>query len=307
MYRGRFYAIIVPMKKDRTNLAILAAVAVYTLWGFTFIASKTAQNFVSPFALLAYRFDIATLLLALPLVFGLRHISLKGKKIGHILLLGSLEPCLYFLGEQFGIKYTNSAFSGVMIAIIPIVTLILASFLLGEHPSKAQWLFSFLSIAGIIVITICENKGGDVTLKGFLFLTVAVLTGSLYTIVSRKISDEFGVYERTFIMQCMGAVFYTLLTLLECRGNLSGVVAPLADRGFILSILYLSVFGSVLGYTLFNFAVTNAPTAKVVILCNLTTVLSVLGGVFILGESFSPVSAVAMIAVIIGIIGVQKN
>ena len=60
--------------------------------------------------------------------------------------LGTMEPCIYFIGEQYGLKYSNSAFSGIMIAVVPIVTLIFAAIFLKERPSRAQWLFSALSI-----------------------------------------------------------------------------------------------------------------------------------------------------------------
>lgn len=286
--------------------AILAAIGVYTLWGFSFMASDVGQRSVTPFTLLAYRFDIAVLLLTVPIILGKKKIRLKGKNIKPMLLLGTMEPCLYFIGEQYGLRYTNSAFSGVMIAVIPIVTLIMAAVFLKDRPGKAQWLFSALSIAGIVVITLSENSGGDISLLGVLCLVMAVLTGSAYGVLSRSLKDEFDVYERTYIMQVMGAVFYTVLMLIEQRGNLGAVIEPLANREFILSILYLSVGASVLGYTLFNYAVSNAPMANTIIFCNLTTVLSVVAGIVILGDPFSVVSIIAMAVVLVGIWGVQK-
>lgn len=294
------------MQKDRTSIAITAAVTVYVVWGFTFMASAIAQKYVTPFILLAYRFVISGLILSIPLLIGKKKLNFKGKKIWNLFLLGLFEPCLYFIGEQYGVKHTNSSFSGIMIAVIPIVTLFLAAVFLREKPTKAQWFFSLLSIAGIIVITLSESSGGQVSLLGFLCLLLAIITGSSYTIISKKISDEFSVYERTLFMQLMAAVFYTVLSLIEYRNEPAALLEPLKNADFILAILYLAVLGSVLGYSLFNFAVANAPTARVVVLCNLTTVISVLAGVFFLGEPFSPASVIGIIAVLTGIWGVQK-
>lgn len=286
--------------------AVLAAAGTYILWGFTFLASKIGQRIASPFVLLTYRFDIALLILLVPLILGKAKLSLKGKNIKMLLLLGLFEPCVYFIGEQYGLKYSNTAFSGVMIAMIPIVTLVMSAVFLKDRPSAAQWLFCILSIAGITVITLAENSGGSVSLFGVVFLVVAVLTGAAYGVVSRGISDEFSVYERTFVMQLMGAIFFTVLAAAEHRNDLAALIRPLADADFVLAALYLAVFASVIGYWLFNYAVSNAPMANVVILCNLTTVVSVLTGVLLLKEPFSPVSAAAMLAVLIGIWGVQK-
>ena len=294
------------MTKNRSRLAIVAAAAVYIFWGFTFLASAVAQGISTPFVLLAYRFDSAALLMAIPLLIGKQKISLRGKNIKALLMLGLMEPCLYFIGEQYGVRYTNSAFSGVIIAVIPIVTLMLSAIVLNDRPSPAQWLFSLLSIAGVVVITLSEGGEGAVRPLGVLCLIGAVLTGSACTVISRRTSDNFSVYERTLVMQLMGAVFFTALALMENAGNPSALIEPLAHKDFVLAVLYLSVFASVLGYTLFNYAIAYAPVARVVILVNLTTVISVIAGVIILGDHFSPVSAVAMLAVLVGIWGVQK-
>ena len=295
------------MKSTKTfTKAVLSAVGVYTLWGFSFMASKVGQEHVTPFVLLAYRFDIAILLLSIPVLLGRQKIRLRGKKIAPLLLLGFMEPCIYFIGEQYGIRLTNSAFSGVMIAVIPIVTLIMAAVFLKDRPTTPQWIFSLLSIAGIIVITLAENGGGELSVIGVLCLVLAVVAGSAYSVISRGISDEFSVYERTYIMQIMGAVFYTTLALIEQGGDVAAIIAPAANLDFVLAALYLSIGASVLGYTLFNYAVSNAPMANVMSLCNLTTVISVIAGIVILGEPFSIVSIIAMLAVLVGIWGVQK-
>lgn len=294
------------MTKDKTRLAVMAAVAVYTLWGFSFMASAVAQRVTTPFVLLAYRFDVASLLLAIPAFLGKEKVRLAGKNIKGLLLLGFVEPCLYFIGEQYGVRYTNSAFSGILIAMIPIVTLLLSALMLKERPSRAQWLFSLLSIAGIVVITLSEEKGGTVRALGVVCLAAAVITGALCTVLSRKISDDFSVYERTLVMQLMGAVFFTGLAVAENFNDPAALIEPLAHGDAVLALLFLAVFASVVGYTLFNYAVANAPVARVVVLVNLTTVISVIAGVVILGDRITVVSAVAMAAVIVGIWGVQK-
>ena len=65
--------------------------------------------------------------LTVPVLLGKQKLDLRGKSIKPLLLLGSMEPCIYFIGEQYGLKYSSSAFSGIMIAVIPIVTIIFAA------------------------------------------------------------------------------------------------------------------------------------------------------------------------------------
>ena len=294
------------MKNKKFILGIAASLGAYVIWGFSFMASKVCQGHTSPFVLLAYRFDIALLLLSIPLLTGKRKLQLKGKNILPLLLLGTCEPCLYFIGEQYGLRYTNSSFSGVMIAVIPIVTLLLAAVFLKDRPGKAQWAFSLLSIAGIIVITLSEKNEGELTFAGVMFLLLAVIAGASYTVVSRGISDSFSVFERTYFVQLMGGVFFTALALIENRADPAAIITPLNNGDFILAVLYLAVMASVVSYTLYNYAVSNAPVANVVSFCNLTTVISVAAGVVFFDEPFSALSAAAIVAVLAGIWGVQK-
>lgn len=294
------------MINKKYSKAILAATGVYTIWGFTFMASKVAQETVTPFVLLMWRFDIAILVLSLPMLFGKQRLDLKGKSILPLILLGLMEPCIYFIGEQYGLRFSNSAFSGIMIAVIPIVSMFMSVVFLKEKPNAAQWFFSALSIGGIIAITLMENSGGEIRPLGIVFLSIAVISGSGYGVLSRKSADKFSVYERSWFMQLMGAVFFTVIAVIEQHGDPVALFTPLTDMRFVLSALYLSLGATVAGYMLFNYAVSKAPMANVISLCNLTTVISVLAGVLILGEPFSILSLVAMAAVIIGIIGVQR-
>ncbi len=294
------------MRDKSYSKAIAAAIATQVFWGLSFLASSIGQEDASPFVLMSYRFDIAIIALTIPVLLGRQKLRLRGKNIKPLLLLGSMEPCLYFIGEQYGLKYSSSAFSGIMIAVIPIVTIIMAAAFLGERPSRKQWLFSLLSIAGIIVITLAENSGGSITFKGFAFLCLAVVTGSAYSVVSCGLSGRFSVFERTYFMQMMGAVFFTTLALAENGGSIAAVLAPAADMCFLLAALFLALGASVAGYSLFNYSVSHAPMANVIIFQNLTTVISVAAGIFILGERLSTVSLAAMVIVLVGIWGVQK-
>ncbi len=294
------------MKDKSYSKAIAAAIGTQVFWGLSFLASSIGQEVSSPFVLMCYRFDIAIIALTIPVLLGRQKLSLRGKNIKPLLLLGSMEPCLYFIGEQYGLKYSSSAFSGIMIAVIPIVTIIMAAVFLKERPSGKQWLFGALSIAGIIVITLAESGGGSITFRGVALLSLAVVTGSAYSVVSCGLSGRFSVFERTYFMQMMGAVFFTTLALIENGGSVAAVLAPAADTRFLLSALYLALGASVAGYSLFNYSVSHAPMANVIIFQNLTTVVSVASGIIVLHERLTAVSFAAMAVVLIGIWGVQK-
>ena len=295
------------MKKYQYTKPMLAAAAVFIIWGFSFLFSTMGQSVASPLVLVMYRFIIASVLLSVPLIFGKKKFSLKGKNVKGLILLCVCEPMLYFIGEQYGLKYTNSSFSGIMIAISPIATLLLAAVVLKEKPTMLQWIFSVISILGVIAITLITSASdGAIQPVGVFFLIVAVICAAGYSVMSRKTSDDFTVFERTLFMQYMGAAFYIVAAAVQHRGDLSALVTPLLEVDFIIAALFLGVGASVIGYSLFNYAVAEMPMANMTAMNNLVTVVSVAAGVLILKEPFSFKAAIAMLVVLIGIYGVQR-
>ena len=106
--------------KNKTTIATLAALAGYSIFGFSFLFSKTALNLTTPFVLLAVRFLAAFLLLNILVLVGVIKLDLKGKPIKMLLVLGLVQPVLYFICESYGIAMTTASFSGVMIGLVPV-------------------------------------------------------------------------------------------------------------------------------------------------------------------------------------------
>lgn len=132
--------------------AFWLAAFTYFIWGFTFLASRVAQNYGSPFVLLFWRFALAFALMNLLCLTGRFHVHLHGRDLRPVLLAGLFEPVLYFPCEQYGLKLTSTSFSGVMIALIPLCSLIYGAVFLHEKATRRQVLFSVLSVARTAVL-----------------------------------------------------------------------------------------------------------------------------------------------------------
>lgn len=293
---------------DKTyKLGVLAAVGANFIWGFSFLSSHYAQQYASPPVLLAYRFILALILLLIPAAAGRVRLHLPRSRIVTLIFIGLCEPVIYFLGEQYGLKYTNSSISGLFIAMIPIVAMILAFAALGERPSVLQWVFSAVSIGGIAAVTLLTSDAdGAVQPFGIAMLIMAVCSAGCYSVLNKRISGEVDVYTRTLVTHIVGAVCFTVLALAENRGDLRALIEPVRSGTFVLNIVFLALFSSVGGFLLMNYGISHAPIANVVVICNVSTVISVITGVLILGDPFSPLSGVAMAVALLGVWGVQR-
>ena len=146
---------------------------------------------------------------------------------------------------------------------------------------------------------------GTVSILGFMLLLGAVVTAVLYAIISRKTAEHFSPFERTYVMFALGTVAFTVMALVETKGNVGALVAPLSNPTFWLCILYLSVVSSVCAFTAINFAVGHISAGRAMIFSNFTCVISAVAGVLILKETFTPLQLVGVVIIIISVFGVS--
>lgn len=188
--------------------AFWLAAFTYFIWGFTFLASRIAQDYGTPFVLLFWRFALAFVLLNLLRLTGRFPVRLRGRRLWPVLLAGLFEPVLYFPCEQYGLKLTSTSFSGVMVALIPLCSLVYGAAFLHEKATWQQVVFSVLSVAGVIVLAVYATGIGAGSFLGFLILLGTVFAGAGYIVVCRACSGSFTAFERTYITCGMGAAAF---------------------------------------------------------------------------------------------------
>ena len=287
--------------------AVIAAIVCYFFWGMSFMASRTALSITSVFTVLSHRFVSAFIIMTVLCFTPLGNVKLKGKPLLPLIMLGVFQPVIYFFGEQYGILHSGTIFSGVMIALIPIVSSLAAIPFLGEKPSVRQFLFSLLSVGGVIGIGMLTKNSGSLDWIGVVGLVVAVCSAAAYLLLSRNIASHFTPFERAYSMICVGAVAFTVPALISVRGNISEYYVPLTNPRYILPILFLVVCCSVISFFLSNYALTGLSVAQTSIFANFTTAISVFAGAVFLHEPFSWLGLLFCIIILLGIYGVVNT
>ena len=287
--------------------AIIAAIVCYFFWGISFMASRTALSVTSVFLVLSHRFVLAFLVMTVLCFTPLGDFHIKGKPLLPLIMLGLFQPVIYFFGEQYGILHSSTIFSGVMIALIPIVSSLAAIPILGEKPTLRQFVFSLLSVGGVIGIGMLTNNSGSLDWIGVVGLVVAVCSAAAYLLLSRNIAPRFSPFERAYSMICLGAVAFTIPAVVSVRGNMSEYFVPLKNPEYILPILFLGLCCSVISFFLSNYALTGLSVAQSSIFANFTTTISVFAGAVFLHEPFSWLGLLFCIIILLGIYGVVNT
>ncbi len=284
----------------QTTKALLAVFCGNTIFGFSFLASRIILEKYSVFTLLSARFILAFAVMNLLILLKVFTVNFKNKNIFPLILLGACQPVIYFICESYGIKLTNSSFSGTLIAMVPIFAFFFAAAMLGEKLSVKALLWGICSVAGVVIISLGGSADGEVTLPGILLLVGAVITGALFNVLSRKASARFSPFERTYVMFALSAVVFTVLSLAETKGKtFSAIAAMLRDRASLPAMLFLSVCSSVIAFMLLNYATTYITVRQTSIFSCLTTVISIIAGIVFLHEPFGGLRQIIGSALII--------
>ncbi|MBQ4110257.1 MAG: DMT family transporter [Clostridia bacterium] len=292
------------MKNNKTMAATLAALGAQVIFGFSFMFTKIALESASPMTVIANRYMVAFLGLSLVMLITKTKINLK-RNLTKLIMMSVFQPVLYFVFESYGIKLTTSAFSSVVISMIPVVSMVSGIFVLKEVPSPLQYVFSFLSVGGVVIMSLAGSADGTVSAAGIILLPGAVFSSVAYNVTSRKISAEFSVFERTYAMTVIGLIVFTLISVLQNIDNPVNVISAFGSGAYTLAILYLGIFSSVAAFLLLNFANTYLPVAKTTVFSNITTVVSVIAGMIFLKEKFTWETAFSTIMIVAGVWGVQ--
>lgn len=291
---------------NKRVLATICALASQIIFGFSFMFTKIALRYASPFVVIADRYIVAFLGLSIVMIITRTKFHI-GKNLWKLALMSIFQPVLYFIFESYGIQMTTSAFSSVMISLIPVVAMLIGTCILKEIPTILQYVFAAVSVLGVVIITLDGGSDGTVTFLGALYLFIAVISSVLYNVMSRKISGEFTALERTYAMTIIGLISFCLIAFIENIQTPLIMVRCFASFSYTTSLVYLGVCSSVFAFIMLNFANTYLPVAKTTVFANITTVVSVIAGAVFLDEKFSIISIIATVMIIFGVCGVQLS
>ncbi len=279
-------------------LATLSMLAVVLFWGLSFVSSKTVLNTgFPPLTLVTLRFVIASAIM-LPLQKRLYpQVRVPRKARLDMILTGLLGVTVYFFFEATGLRRTSASSAALIIASIPVLT-VLAELLFFRSPVSARQIAGIvLSVAGVYVIVGRSPQGfGGEALAGNLLMLGACLCWVAYLLLSKRIPEDLPRLTVSAWQNFWGGLFLLPLAFLERPSWQTGT--PVVW----LNILYLGLFCSALAYFLYQFALKHLGPVVLSAWINLIPVIGALGGITLLGEKLAAAQLVGGAVVIAGVL-----
>ncbi|MDI4644965.1 DMT family transporter [Cohnella hashimotonis] len=278
---------------SRVRTIVYLAILV-TLWGVNGPLSKYALEFASPLLFAGLRVLIGGLIL-LPLALR-SYKKLNLKKTRHIYLISTLLNVVLFYGFQtFGLQMMPAGLFTTIVFLQPVLLGIGAWLWLGESMSGSKLSGLLLGFLGVAVVS-ASGGAGNMSLVGILLGVASAVSWTFGTIYIKKSAAKVeAIWLVTFQMIVGGSV------LLGTGAATEGWKAVVWNVPFISALLFIAIFCTALAWLLFSLLVGSGEAGKVNSFNFLVPLLSIVIGVFFLGETITSKLVAGLVLIILGI------
>jgi len=294
------------MNKDLSK-AYLAFAAICVLWGTTYLALRIGVDGFPPFLFSALRqFSAGVILLVILLAMG-KMGRPDRKEIFRLSVSGIL-----LIGLGNGIigwaeKYIPSGLAALIVSIMP-VYVVLINLIISKQKQPVNWYLITGIIIGAIGVGLIfrdnvADLGNPAYLGGILisfFAAFCWAVGSVFMKVKPVTTDSF---TNTTVQFLAGGSFLFILSFIF--DDLSNV-QPITNES-LMALIYLIIFGSLIAFLCFVYAVKHLPVGLVSIYAYINPLFAIILGYVILHEKLTWMTVIAFVTTITGVYFVNKG
>ena len=276
-----------PMKIPQRIKTLASLLLTILVWSSAFVGIRYALQFYNPGHLILLRFLSASVLLLILAI--IRKIGFpRINDLPIFLLLGVIGFTIYNIALVNGEKTVLAGAASMIIASAPILTTIFVLLFWKEKLLPLGWVGSLIGFCGVALISF-RDLGSFQLEAGALIIFLAAICISFYNAYQKKIHQRYSALQITVYTVLVG----TIVLLIYTPGLFQAVSA--APASATLSLVYLGVFPTVIGFLSWNYALQHVsasvassfqyltPVFTVVIawlwMSELPTTLTIVGGV----------------------------
>lgn len=232
------------MRKSSAKLIVLLGVI------FVSFSSIIAKSSESPALIIStYRMGF-TVIILLPVVLSkkLDEIKKVDRKAFGICIVSGIFLALHFATWIESLKHTSVTSSTVLVNTHPVFIVLASFFIFKEKASKKTLITIGIALTGSIIISIGDSSLGSTILYGDILAILGAIFVAGYMMIGGIIRQKLSVIPYTFIVYTSSTITLILLSIFT---NTPLYPYPAPE---LLRFLMLAVFCTVMGHSLFNWA-----------------------------------------------------
>ena len=283
--------------KNRRN-AYIAAVCFSVAVGFSFLGIKTCTPFADTLTILTHRYNWALIAVLVLILYD------KPKRN---LFITALFYILFMAIQTFGLRFATSIESAILFAIVPIIVKIIASIFLGEKSGIMQTVFVCISVAAVIAMIVIGATDIRMNIWAMLILSVSSICMALSNVFMRYVREQYRPIEITAMISLMGFVVFNAAYIVRgiSQGTLNQYFDLITNVKFEFAVFYLGTACILLSSQLMAYVLRYLEAVKGTIFGNVSTAISIIAGVVVLGEPLKAYHIICAALIIVGVLGIS--
>jgi drug/metabolite transporter (DMT)-like permease len=268
----------------RSALILACFLAIYLLWGSTYLAVALGLKSIPPFMLMGTR----------SIAGGIMLLGLSWREVADIpaRAWANAAACglLFFLGCHGVLAHAQqtvpSGIAAIMLATIPFWVVLLEFVMPSERrPTPGTLIALVPGFAGVALIALQNASDRPIGTTAIALLLLSALSWAAGSLLSKRVSSNASSLSLAGIQLTAGgaALLLTSLGVGEFREFSPGAVTAPS----VAALIYLIVAGSVLGFAAYHWLLDAVPTTQVTTYTFVNPVVAVILGWLFLQESLS--------------------
>ena len=274
------------------------------LWAGNVIVSKLSAHTIDPSAITFYRLLLAVALMSL---FTLKPAWLNRAAIipqlPKLALLGFLAMALFQSLSYVAAQTTTATNMAIITALVPLMTMVASTLLLGEAPTTGMIGGGILSLAGVVYLITQGNPAmllANGVHVGDLLMLFAALAYAIYGVLLKRWHVGLPSWQSIYL-QALFALLFMLPMLLRLPA-----AEALPTRASVPLILYAGVLASVVLPFLWMQGVKHLGPNHCALFMNVLPIATALIAISMLGETLHLYHVLGGGAALVGVIVAQS-
>lgn len=266
------------------------------MWGLSFIFSKTVLSEGLPSMTLAFLRYVTTVVILIPLCLKKEGGIRLGKWAGLGFVTTMLGITVYYFFELEGLKRTSASVASLILALVPMMTLLYRILFKRERISLLRWFCVAASLLGVFFVIRADAGDGLGSLLGNLLMVAACLCWTGYILVSPRLLKNCSSLRVTTWQAVCG-----LITLLPFALGERAQWVPLSAKAWLCIFLLAAVCSS-LCYVLYGIAIRHVDSLTVSLSININPIAACIAGGLFLGETLTGMQLIGGVMIMISVL-----
>ncbi|CAA7386280.1 putative inner membrane transporter YedA [Chryseobacterium fistulae] len=285
---------------------ILAILTVAIVWGTTFLSIRIAVETMPGWFVAGIRQSLAAIIMLLILIYKKQFKWIGRKNLTYQMVISSLMLITANGMTTVAEEHVTSSLASLITSCSPILVF-LGSVALGIQKFSAKALVGVgLCFSGILIIFgdgLVDLKNPDYA-TGIFYLLIAIIGWAAGTIYTKKLNIKTDNIILNLFYQFAFAGIVQIIFAFLFAENYNFENWTLKS---ISAVFYLAIFGSVITFLAFYYALTKVSPVQISILIYVNTIISILLSWLILNEEITFKFIIAAFLIILGVFIINYN